>query len=580
MRLAVFVLLSVTAASAQFYQLTTTGDGNQVLFATTLRTQGSDLPFHGKIYLVGSDGLALFAFRPEVPPEPFPPGERGTRTTNYFELSAPEVSDDGSVVIFTGLRQCYGTAACSSVERLETTVLRGGEELHLRGANRLSRNGRYAFGGNTGSLVYMPPTITDLSTGAQRSYAPVATWLDFNETGRVVADDGTAVFGVSSQDVYIVRSDGVQRLLSAWGDRDSDLSTAEHPVIDAAARYVIYEARPRDSSFRQLRLIDLADNSRLVLVTGPGDVFGPSISADGQRVSFISDAQFGTPNPPGLPQLYVVNIDGTGFRQVSFDPDGVLRATLSSDGKVAWYVSGAGRLFRLDLESGRTEQRIGRTLTMTLSGFLTPGSAGGLTGAGFHPNTRVLLNGVPVPMLSVASSGVLFQTPWEAQSGQQLEVQSANEPPFESVRTAEAGLAAFYPVFVAGAPRYDGYTNTLAAHEDWSSLVTEQNPVRPGEIVYLYATGLGPVTPPVATGQPGPSSPPARMVQPFSCVTYTMDSRAVDMPVYYAGLAPLFIGYYQVSLRVPNEEFRDWLSFRCQGAQPDPYGYGWLPVFR
>jgi len=68
------------------------------------------------------------------------------------------------------------------------------------------------------------------------------------------------------------------------------------------------------------------------------------------------------PNPPGLPQLYVVNIDGTGFRQVSFDPDGVLRATLSSDGKVAWYVSGAGACSGWTW-SRRSEQRIGRTLT-------------------------------------------------------------------------------------------------------------------------------------------------------------------------------------------------------------------------
>jgi uncharacterized protein (TIGR03437 family) len=88
-----------------------------------------------------------------------------------------------------------------------------------------------------------------------------------------------------------------------------------------------------------------------------------------------------------------------------------------------------------------------------------------------------------------------------------------------------------------------------AVHQDWSGLVTPASPARPGEIIFLYYNGLGPVTPSVGTGEAAPSNPPAATVERLQCRFW--DGAPHDADVLFAGLAPTMIGIYQVAVRVP-----------------------------
>ena len=104
----------------------------------------------------------------------------------------------------------------------------------------------------------------------------------------------------------------------------------------------------------------------------------------------------------------------------------------------------------------------------------------------------------------------------------------------------------------------------VAVHEDWSALVTPQNPARAGEIIHLYMTGLGPTEPPAATGMPSPSDPPAQLTKPLHCeVIAGRQSRTAE--VLWAGLAPTFFGVYQVSLRLPPD-FGQSADFGFEGV--------------
>ena len=73
------------------------------------------------------------------------------------------------------------------------------------------------------------------------------------------------------------------------------------------------------------------------------------------------------------------------------------------------------------------------------------------------------------------------------------------------------------------------------------------SPAVRGEVLAVFATGLGPVQPPVDAGRPAPASPLSITTLP---VTATVGG--APAPVIFAGLAPGLVGVYQVNLSVPS----------------------------
>jgi len=73
-------------------------------------------------------------------------------------------------------------------------------------------------------------------------------------------------------------------------------------------------------------------------------------------------------------------------------------------------------------------------------------------------------------------------------------------------------------------------------------------PARRGDVVEIYATGLGPVTNPPAPGAPAPSSPLSRLTG-----TVLVEIGGAPAATLYQGLAPGLAGVYQVNATVPNQ---------------------------
>ena len=67
-----------------------------------------------------------------------------------------------------------------------------------------------------------------------------------------------------------------------------------------------------------------------------------------------------------------------------------------------------------------------------------------------------------------------------------------------------------------------------------------------GGVIQIFATGLGPVNPTVKTGEASPSNPPATVTSAVTCTV-----GGVSAPVQFAGLAPGFVGLYQVNVAIP-----------------------------
>ena len=88
------------------------------------------------------------------------------------------------------------------------------------------------------------------------------------------------------------------------------------------------------------------------------------------------------------------------------------------------------------------------------------------------------------------------------------------------------------------AAAYDASTNHI---------VTPANPAQPGDIIEVFATGFGVVSPSVADGAAPPDSPLS-----YTYNTITADVDGVEAGVSLAFLAPTLVGLYQINVTIPT----------------------------
>ena len=212
--------------------------------------------------------------------------------------------------------------------------------------------------------------------------------------------------------------------------------------------------------------------------------------------------------------------------------------------------------FATGVAPGSIATIFGTGLTRGISGVVQAGSGAlpySLRG------TSVLLNGIPAPIFAVANVNgqeqINFQVPWEIQ-GEAIPPQAGLTPitvtakPSASIVVVNNGvvspaLRALYSTIQPAIITSDG-THAVAVHSDYS-LVTGQNPARPGDVITFYGVGFGPVTPSPATGALAGSSPPSVM-NPNPIISISSHNATV----LFAGLSPGSVGLYQFNVVVPT----------------------------
>lgn len=228
-------------------------------------------------------------------------------------------------------------------------------------------------------------------------------------------------------------------------------------------------------------------------------------------------------------EVYVANYSGGGIHRI--DLTGPPRLTSSS------VVNGAS--FATGLTPGSAAS------AFTSGAKPTPGliAASSLPLPTTLDGIQILVNGAPAPLYAVANVNGLeqvnFQAPFELAGSQSARV---------AVRRGEVtGQAVDIPVREAhpGVFTLDG-AKAIVVHAASNTLVTASAPLQPGEDVYLYATGLGPVDNTPATGAATPASP---LATARTLPSITIGGQACL--VRFAGLAPALAGVYQVNLIVP-----------------------------
>jgi uncharacterized protein (TIGR03437 family) len=159
--------------------------------------------------------------------------------------------------------------------------------------------------------------------------------------------------------------------------------------------------------------------------------------------------------------------------------------------------------------------------------------------------TSVQVSGTAAPLFAVANVNgqeqINLQVPYEV-TGQSTASFVVNNNGVSSAAVVVNVAAAHPGIFTV-----DGKSGAIL-HGITSTLVTASNPAARGEVVVIYATGLGPVSPAPATGTAASSNPLSlTSAQPVVRIGGS------NAPVLFSGLAPSFAGLYQVNVGVPAD---------------------------
>jgi uncharacterized protein (TIGR03437 family) len=156
---------------------------------------------------------------------------------------------------------------------------------------------------------------------------------------------------------------------------------------------------------------------------------------------------------------------------------------------------------------------------------------------------QVIVGGVPAPLVYVSPGQINFQVPCEMPLNGSVTMTVNNSG---AASTAQSVTLAPYAPGVFTYARTSASTDPIIVHVD-NLLVTPGNPAKAGEILVVWATGVGNLSQLPATGAASPSSPPATAV---NLPTVTVGGAAVS--VQFAGLTPGSVGLVQINIQLPS----------------------------
>jgi uncharacterized protein (TIGR03437 family) len=521
-RFSILLLCISFCLTAQIQDLATTDDGTVLYFSTSYRLKGSSDAGYSKIFRYTDNEFQLF--------REFAFMSFGT-DTNFYLARRPSVSGDGTTVVYTATRDCFGGSHCLYFAYNEGFMASAtGTDKNLGpGMLTLSPDGRYvvlsAMGGQ-----FEPYDVgwSDLSQGAVVSLAGLHA-LPIGDGRQGIANGGTVLLS-DSQGTLLWNQGHIQRL--------SFSATPLQARLSADSQEIVYEGVSEAGNY-ELHAYDVGTALDYILATGPivsagsqsqNSYFHPSLNKDGSLVAYVRNKQ-----------LVVQATHTLGVLSLVSSADGFTDAVISGNGNVVYAITASDRLLRADTTSGAiTVLSAAVPRIQIVDGALVPGARIDLSvsaAPASAPDPAILSDAGAAPIIARSSSAVTFQIPWGAQAGSTVKLLvPGNRSAFEEDddNSLASAIPQFYTLPVRGVV-YPPYA--LAAHQDFSALVTDQNPAKIGEFIHLYFTGLGVVAPAIATGGAAPIGPLYRLVTPFSC-WFLQASGVLAADILFAGLAP------------------------------------------
>jgi uncharacterized protein (TIGR03437 family) len=165
-------------------------------------------------------------------------------------------------------------------------------------------------------------------------------------------------------------------------------------------------------------------------------------------------------------------------------------------------------------------------------------------------NVQVFVNGLNAPVYSISPTQINAVVPYEV-TGTTATFLVMNGA--ASSNSVTVPLAPTAPgVFSLGG---NGLGDGSILHANYS-VVNQADPATPGEIVQVFATGLGAVNPAVQDGTAAPSQPLAKVIAPVTA--YVGGIKVTN--IQFQGLSPASASLYQLNIQIPSNV--------SAGAQP------------
>lgn len=176
-------------------------------------------------------------------------------------------------------------------------------------------------------------------------------------------------------------------------------------------------------------------------------------------------------------------------------------------------------------------------------------------------DVEVYVDNWPAPLLYVSAAQINFIVPGNEISGTVT---------VRVTREGVSGPEVTIPLVDAAPALFDdGAGFAIATHGD-GSLLTDASPAQPGEIVVIYATGLGPTEPNPDPGEIPQTAAPLQFL-PTLCVSLNGAALPASL-IEYAGATPMSVGLYQINLAIPANAPRDPILQITIGSQSDADG--------
>ena len=170
-------------------------------------------------------------------------------------------------------------------------------------------------------------------------------------------------------------------------------------------------------------------------------------------------------------------------------------------------------------------------------------------------DVQVLVNGIAAPIYYVSPNQINFEIPIDASIGKPtVGFGPDGAGTVQVVRNGQPGNLVYVEIN-AQVPEFILYDGGYGIMTTPAGALTgiPSNPVKVGDTIVIYAVGLGPTSPPVASGTASPTKPLAEVpgttqvcfgvVTPFSKVPCAKP--------FFTGLTPNFVGLYQIDVTIP-----------------------------
>ena len=179
--------------------------------------------------------------------------------------------------------------------------------------------------------------------------------------------------------------------------------------------------------------------------------------------------------------------------------------------------------------------------------FDAPTSASSLPLLTTMDGVQVLVNGTAAPVYYTSSGQIDFEIPIDAAAG---------DGTVQVVRNGQMGNL-IYVSIAAAVPRFILYNGGYGIMTTPAGALTgtPSSPVKVGDTIVIYMLGLGPTTPPVASGTASPGPPNLATVAGATKVCFGIETPFYQAPCTtpaFVGLTPNFVGLYQIDVTIPS----------------------------